>query len=105
MVTKTKKPAAKSAASKAKPKAKPKAIVERVPEVWVCTISGGGWVKRHGRKYTFGETILVFPDRIPAADLERLRKYFEPKPMEIMTVVSEPVELLDEGEYHGSNSK
>ena len=104
MVTKnTKKPASKPK-TKAKSKAKPKALVSRVPEVWVCTIAGGGWVKHHGKKYTFGETILVFPNRIPASDLENLRKYFEPKPMEIMTGVSEPVELLDEGESHGSHS-
>ena len=105
MATKqTKKPAAKPKA-KSKPKAKPKASVNRIPEVWACTIAGGGWVRHHGKKYAYGETILVFPDRMPAADLERLRKNFEPKPVEIMTGISEPVELLDEGDNHVSNSK
>ncbi len=102
MVTKqTKKPATKPKAKpKSKPKGKPKAPVSRVPEVWACI---GSATRHHGKIYGKGETILVFPDRMPAADLENLRKYFEPKPVEIMTGISEPVELLDEGEYHGKN--
>ncbi len=81
---------------------KAQARVNKPPEVWVCTAAG--WVSRGGKRYAKGDTIMVFPDRIPEADLEILKKHFEPKQMEVMAAVSEPIELLDEGDDHGSDS-
>jgi len=98
----TKKPAAKKSA-KAKPaKPKFKAKVRKAPEVYVCIVDG--WVKYHGRQYEKGETILIHLDRMTDSDLATLEKYFELKPTEVMAGVSEPVEQLDEGVNHGSNS-
>ncbi len=92
---KTKKPAAKTPA-----KAKSKKVAKPQPtrEIWRCIVDG--WVRYRGVRYEKGETMIVHPNRMTEADMEGLRKYFEPVPTEVMTGVSEPAELLDEGENH-----
>jgi len=89
-------------AKKTTKKPKPKAPVRKAPEVWICIVDG--WVRYHGKRYAKGDTILVDTDKMSYKDLDTLRKYFELKPTEIMSGISEPVELLDEGDNHGSHS-
>ncbi len=92
--TTKKKTATRKPAKKAPAKSK-------TPEVWACTADG--WVKRGGKRYVKGDTILVFSERLSEKDLAVLKKYFEFKETEVMTGVSEPIELLDEGDDHGKN--
>jgi hypothetical protein len=92
----SRKPDAKKADTKSK------ALANHGPEVYICTVDG--WVRYRGKRYVKDETIMVHPDKMSPTDLETLHKYFDPKPMEIMNDVSEPVELLDEGNDHVSNS-
>ena len=93
---KPKKPASKKTKAKAKDK------IKKGPEVYVCTVDG--WVRYRGKRYVKNDTIMVHPDKMTPEDLVRLQRHFEPKPTEIMTGTSEPVELLDEGDDHASNS-
>jgi hypothetical protein len=90
----------KSTAKKAKPVVKPE--VMKGPQVYVCTVDD--WVRYRGKRYYKNDPVMVHPDKMTPEDLVRLHKHFDPKPTEIMTVTSEPVELLDEGDDHVSNS-
>ena len=72
------------------------------PEIWVCIVAG--WVRYRGTRYEQGDTIVVQPGKMADTDLNILRKYFEPRPTNRMTGVSEPIQLLDQGENHGSHS-
>ncbi len=87
----------KSTAKKTTPRKNP-----NPPEIWACIVKG--WVRYRGTRYEKGDTILVQPGKMTEADLNTLQKYFEPKPTGVMAGVSEPIELLDEGENHGSDS-
>lgn len=89
----TRKPAAKKPAPEVKPQVPGK-------EIWRCIVD---WVRYHGAAYERGNTILVMPG-MTDAEKSVLGKYFEPTKTGIMTGVSEPVELLDEGEDHASHS-
>jgi len=89
-----KKPAAKKSAVKA--------VKPATPQIWRCTVDG--WVRYQGRRYEKGETILVHEDRMTEADMDTLRKYFEPVPTEVMSGVSEPIQPLDEGDNHVRSS-
>ncbi len=91
----TKKPAAKKVKAVERPKPIP-------AEIWACTVEG--WVRYRSTRYEKGDTILVQPDKMNEKDLATLRKYFKPMPTESVKGVSEPIELLDEGENHGSSS-
>ncbi len=84
----TKKPAAKKSKAKVRPKPPP-------AQIWQCK---KGIVRYHGTKYEKGETILVQPEKMSEKDLATLQKYFKPIPTEAISGVSEPIELLDEGE-------
>ncbi len=93
-----KKPAGKKPVTKkTKPGKSPKP-----PEIWACIVKG--WVRYRGTRYEEGDTILVQPGKMNESDLNTLRKYFEPRPTGVMSGVSEPIQLLDEGENHGSDS-
>ena len=72
------------------------------PEIWVCIVAG--WVRYRGTRYEQGDTIVVQPGKMADADLNILRKYFEPGPTNVVTGVSEPIELLDQGENHDDHS-
>jgi len=90
--TKAKKPSAKKTKERPAP----------VPaEIWACTVEG--WVRYRGTRYEKGDTILVQPNKMSEKDRNTLKKYFEPRPTESITGISEPIELLDEGDDHGNN--
>ena len=93
--TTAKKPAAKKVKAPKRPKPIP-------AEIWACTVEG--WVRYRSTRYEKGDTILVQPNKMNEKDLATLRKYFKPMPTESVKGVSEPIELLDEGENHGSDS-
>ena len=82
----TKKPAVKK--SKAKARAKPPPA-----QIWQCIVDG--WVRYRGTRHELGDTILVQPEKMSEKDLATLQKYFKPIPTEVVSGISEPVELLD----------
>ena len=99
----------KKTTKKAKPKntapkkAKANAKAKKGPQVYICN-KVAGWVRYRGKRYSKGGIVMVHPDKMTPEDLVRLQRNFEPRPIEIMTGTSEPVELLDEGDDHVSNS-
>ena len=102
----TKKTTRKSTKGTAKKRTTKKSVVKAVkpatPQIWRCIVDG--WVRYRGRRYEKGETILVQSDRMTEADMDTLRKYFEPVPTEVMSGVSEPIQPLDEGDNHVRSS-
>ncbi len=90
-----KKPTTKKSEAKARPKPPP-------AQIWECTVEG--WVRYRGTRYEKGDTILAQPWKMTEKDLSTLQKSFKPIPTEVISGVSEPIELLDEGENHGSSS-
>ncbi len=82
----TKKPAAKKSKAKVRPKPPP-------AQIWQCTVDG--WVRYRGTRHEAGDTILVQPEKMSEKDLATLQKYFKPIPTEVVSGISEPVELLD----------
>lgn len=65
-------------------------------QIWRCHVD---WVKYHGKKYEKGD-ILNVPRSTLAdeAEMKVIRKYFTPTKTESVAMVSEPVEILKEGD-------
>lgn len=97
------KPAAKPATIK-KSAPKPKAVAPKPPafEIWRCHVD---WVKYHGKKYEKGDILNVARFTLTdEAEMRIIRKYFTPTKTESVKMVSEPIEILKEGESHGNSS-
>ena len=65
-------------------------------EIWRCHVE---WVRHHGKKYNKGDILNVFAAILAdEAEMKVIRKYFTPTKTESVAMVSEPVEILKEGD-------
>lgn len=88
-----------AAASKSKAVTKPKAASKPKPlafEIWRCHVE---WVKHHGKIYGKGDILNVDLATLQdEAEMKVISKYFTPTKTESVKMVSEPVEILKEGD-------